>query len=204
MKKQLLLASTNPGKINEMRAILQSLPLELLTPADIQLSLEVAETGDTYRENATLKAQAFAQASGMISLADDSGLEVAALNGAPGIHSARYAPQPNATDADRRARLISELQNQPRPWEARFYCLVAIATPEAFLHYSEGICPGEIIPEPRGQDGFGYDPIFLLPTLQKTMAELDTRTKNEFSHRGQAVKAALPILRNLFSIGLGK
>lgn len=204
MKKQLLLASTNPGKINEMRAILQSLPLELLTPADIQLSLEVAETGDTYRENATLKAQAFAQASGMISLADDSGLEVAALNGAPGIHSARYAPQPNATDADRRARLISELRNQPRPWEARFYCLVAIATPEAFLHYSEGICPGEIIPEPRGQDGFGYDPIFLLPTLQKTMAELDTRTKNEFSHRGQAVKAALPILRNLFSIGLGK
>lgn len=204
MKKQLLLATTNPGKINEMRAILQSLPLELLTPADIQLSLEVAETGDTYRENATLKAQAFAQASGMISLADDSGLEVAALNGAPGIHSARYAPQPNATDADRRARLISELRNQPRPWEARFYCLVAIATPEAFLHYSEGICPGEIIPEPRGQDGFGYDPIFLLPTLQKTMAELDTRTKNEFSHRGQAVKAALPILRNLFSIGLGK
>lgn len=204
MKSKLLLATTNPGKIKEMRALLQSLPLELLSPMDLDLVLEVKESGATYQENAALKARAYAQASGLICLADDSGLEVAALNGAPGLHSARYLPKPGATDADRRAYLLEQLKGRPRPWEARFYCLVAVATSEGHLYYSEGICPGEIVPEARGEGGFGYDPIFLLPAHDQTMAELGREEKNELSHRGQAVRAAIPILRNLFNLHPGK
>jgi XTP/dITP diphosphohydrolase len=196
--KKLLLATNNKGKLRELRAILADMPIELVTPADINLELNVEEDGSTYIENATKKAAAFAQASGLLCLADDSGLEVDALAGAPGLHSARYSSNPGATDADRRAYLLRNLNGKPRPWTARFRATVAIAGPEGSVQIAEGTCPGEIVPEERGTGGFGYDPIFLLPELGATMAELPEETKNRLSHRARAAEAAKPILLKLF------
>ena len=197
MISSLLLASTNPGKLREMRALLKDLKVRLLSPKDLSLDIEVEETGATYAENAARKARAFSLRSGLVSLADDSGLEVDALGGAPGLYSARYAPHPGATDADRRAYLLQQLQDQPRPWSARFRCTVAIALPSGEVHFTEGVCPGEIIPEERGRGGFGYDPVFLIPSLNKTMAELSLQEKNKISHRALAVRAAIPLLKRL-------
>jgi len=191
---KLLLATNNPGKRAEIQALLSLLPIELILPADMGLLLNVREEGRTYAENAALKATTFARASRLPTLADDSGLEVQALGGAPGLHSARYAPQPNATDADRRAYLLANLKAHPRPWLARFHCTVALATPDGQVQFAEGECRGEIIPQERGENGFGYDPIFLLPPLQRTMAELSMDEKNQLSHRARAVKAALPFI----------
>lgn len=197
---KLLLATNNQGKLRELRAILADLPLELVTPADIRLELDVPEDGSTYAENAAKKALAFALASGLTALADDSGLEVDALDGAPGLYSARYSSKPGASDADRRAFLLQNLRGQPRPWSARFRATVAVAGPEGSVQIVEGTCEGEIIPEERGAGGFGYDPIFLLPELGKTMAELPEETKNRLSHRARAVQAAKPILMRLFGL----
>ena len=195
---KLLLASNNKGKLRELQAILADLPLELVTPADINLDLDVFEDGATYAENASKKALAFAHASGLVCIADDSGLEVDALDGAPGLYSARYSSKPGASDADRRAYLLQNLNGKPRPWKARFRATVAIAGPEGSVQITEGICPGEIIPEERGTGGFGYDPIFFMPELGQTMAELSDETKNRLSHRARAVQAAKPILMRLF------
>ena len=195
----LLIATNNKGKVKELQELLRDTGIELVAPAQIDLQLDVVEDGSTYAENATKKATAFANASGMISLADDSGLEVDALNGAPGLYSARYSPKPNATDADRRAYLLQNLQGKPRPWMARFHATIAIATPDGEVHLTEGICEGEIIPEERGTGGFGYEPIFLLSELGKTMAELSMDEKNHLSHRAKAVMKAKPILRELFT-----
>ena len=193
-KPRLLIGTNNKGKFKEIRAILKDLEFELVSPADLGLELDVVEDGQTYAENATKKALAFYRASGLISLADDSGLEVDALDGAPGLHSARYSTLPGATDADRRATLLLNLSRYPRPWTARFRATVAIAGPGRSVELVEGICPGEIIPEERGKSGFGYDPIFLLTDLNKTMAELEMEEKNRLSHRGQALQKAIPIL----------
>lgn len=197
MPKSLLIATQNSGKLVEIQSLLQSLPISLITPLDIGLDLDVQETGSTYQENAALKALAFAKKSGYISLADDSGLEVQVLEGAPGIYSARFSPIKGATDADRRNYLLEKLHNHTRPWKARFFCQVAIATPEGAIYFSNGECLGEIIPEERGTSGFGYDPIFFLPELECTMAELNRHQKNEYSHRGRAVRASKPILETL-------
>lgn len=194
---KLLLATNNPGKLEEMQALLADLDLELLTPRMLGLSLEVEENGETYAENAQLKAVAFGRASNLVTMADDSGLEVDALGGAPGLHSARYAPQSGASDADRRAYLLSNLQGKDLPWLARFRCMICLVTPTGQVHFSEGICPGEIIQQERGHNGFGYDPIFLLPELGLTMAELRMDEKNRLSHRARAVIAARPVLLNL-------
>jgi len=194
---KLLIATNNKGKLEEIQAILKDLEVELLSPVNLGLELDVEEDGQTYAENATKKALAFSQASGLTSLADDSGLEVDALDGAPGLHSARYSTLPNATDADRRATLLLNLSRYPRPWVARFRATVAIASPERGVKLAEGICPGEIIPEERGKGGFGYDPIFLIKELGKTMAELEMDEKNRLSHRGQAIRNAIPILSEL-------
>ncbi len=190
---KLLLASTNPGKLLEIQDLLPG--CELLLPQQLGLELEVEETGHTYAENAELKARAYCQASGLPSLADDSGLEVDCLVGAPGLHSARYAGQHDASDADRRALLLHNLAGCPHPWQAHFHCTVAIAVPGGQVFFADGDCPGEIMPEERGSNGFGYDPIFLLPELGLTMAELSRDQKNQLSHRARAVKAALPILK---------
>ncbi len=197
---QLLLATNNKGKLRELRALLADLPLELVTPADINLLLDVKEDGDTYADNAAKKAQAFAHASGLTALADDSGLEVDALDGAPGLYSARYSSKPGASDADRRAFLLQNLNGKPRPWMARFRATVAIASPAGSVELAQGTCPGEIIPTERGTGGFGYDPIFFLPEIGHTMAELSEETKNRLSHRAQAVQAAKPILMRLFDL----
>lgn len=195
--KKLLIATNNKGKVEELQDLLKNAGIEFVTPAHIQLELDVEEDGSTYRENAAKKALAFAYASGLVSLADDSGLEVDALNGAPGLHSARYSPKPGANDADRRAFLLHNLADKPRPWTARFHATIAVATPAGDIEFAEGDCPGEIIPEERGAGGFGYDPIFLLTELGKTMAELEMVEKNRLSHRARAVTNAIPMLRKM-------
>jgi len=195
---KLLIATNNKGKVKELQDLLKDMGFELVTPADINLKFDVVEDGKTYVENATKKAIAFARSSGLISLADDSGLEVDALDGAPGLHSARYHPKPGANDADRRAYMLENLRGKPRPWTAHFHATIAIAIPERDVHIVEGNCYGEIIPEERGTGGFGYDPIFLLPDLNKTMAELEMEEKNRLSHRAKAVINAIPVLQKLF------
>jgi XTP/dITP diphosphohydrolase len=201
----LLIASENPGKLVEIRAILEGLPVSLVSPKDLGLRLDVAETGQSYAENAALKARAYAQAGQMVALGDDSGLEVAALDGRPGLYSHRFSPKPHASDADRRAYLLEQLAGKPFPdglagWPAAFRCTVAVATPDGKVRFAEGACPGLIIPEERGTGGFGYDPIFLLPEFGQTMAELEMDAKNRVSHRGRAVHAAEPILHELFHL----
>lgn len=196
---RLLIATNNQGKITELRALLQDLPADLVTPADIGLELDVPEDGQTYAENAAVKAAAFAKASGLISLADDSGLEVEVLGGAPGLHSARYVAKPGATDAERRAFLLQNLRNKPRPWKARFRSTVAIAAPDGTVQVTDGHCDGEIIPEERGTGGFGYDRLFYIATMGQTMAELSLEDKNRMSHRANAVRNAMPLLIKLFA-----
>jgi XTP/dITP diphosphohydrolase len=195
---KILIATNNKGKVKELQDLLKGTGLELVTPADINLNLEVEEDGATYAENAVKKANAFARASGLVSLADDSGLEVDALDGAPGLHSARYHPKSGANDADRRAYMLENLKGKPRPWKARFHATIAIAIPDKDVHVVEGNCLGEIIPNERGTGGFGYDPIFLLPELNKTMAELEMDEKNRLSHRAKAVMNAIPFLRKIY------
>jgi XTP/dITP diphosphohydrolase len=196
----LLIATNNKGKVAEIKALLVSLDLALHTPSDLGLRLEVTEDGQTYAKNATLKALAFARASGMVALGDDSGLEVDALNGQPGLHSHRFCPIPDATDADRRAYLLERLRGKPHPWTARFRATVAIATPEGAVKLATGQCEGEIIPKERGSNGFGYDPIFFIPELEYTMAELSMDEKNRLSHRARAVQNAIPILKEIFGL----
>ena len=201
--KQLLIATNNKGKIKELQELLKETGIELLTPAQINLDLDVVEDGSTYAENASKKAIVFAQASGLLSLADDSGLEVDALDGAPGLFSARYGSPDGHTvklsDAERRALLVQNLRDKPRPWTARFHATIAIAAPSGETHLAEGFCEGEIIPKERGTGGFGYDPVFLLSELGKTMAELSMEEKNRLSHRARAVMNAKPILKTFFS-----
>lgn len=196
---KLLIASNNKGKLQEFQEIYKDQNFELATPEQIDLVLEVEETGNSYAANAELKARAFALASGLFTLADDSGLEVDALNGEPGIHSARYSGLPGATDADRRKILLQNLAGFPRPWTARFRCVIALVTPAGQVHFVEDTCPGEIIPEERGANGFGYDPIFLMPQGGLTMAELSSQEKNRLSHRGRAARAAIPMLQALLT-----
>jgi len=194
-------------------SLLHNSTYELLTLEVAGVTFRVAEDGDTYAENAARKALQYCKASGLLTLADDSGLEVDALDGAPGLHSARYSGKPGANDADRRMVLLDNLRGKAKPWTARFRCTVMIAvpaghappdgfTPEAVedgiaLYQAEGMCEGEIIEEERGRNGFGYDPIFLMADMVYTMAELSTEEKNQLSHRARAVKAALPLLRML-------
>jgi XTP/dITP diphosphohydrolase len=194
---RLLIATNNKGKVQEFKALLQDIPYELVTPLDIGLKLEVEESGDTYEANARLKAQAFCQASGLLTLADDSGLEVDTLNGAPGIHSARYAG-PTAADTNKVDYLLSKIKGVPEEKRtARFRCVIAIAKAGGQVIFCSGKCEGRIIFEPRGRAGFGYDPVFYFPELGKTMAELPEEVKNQISHRGHAAQEALKILRTL-------
>lgn len=193
--RQLLLATNNRDKIIEIQALLEGLDIHLMTPADLGLKITVDEDAQSYAENATQKATAFGKVSGMVSLADDSGLEVDVLGGLPGVRSHRFAPMPGATDADRRVYLLQRLNRKPRPWRAHFHCSVAIYFPSGNIHLAEGDCFGEIIPEERGCHGFGYDPIFLLPEFGLTMAELSLEQKNRVSHRALAIRSAYPIFQ---------
>jgi XTP/dITP diphosphohydrolase len=194
---KLLLATNNQGKISEFLALLAGTPVDLTTPRQEGLSLDVEETGATLEENAALKALAFSRASGLTALADDSGLFVDALGGEPGVNSARYAGL-GATDEQRVALLLRNLSQVPAPRRtASFRCVIAIATPDGAVHYAKGECHGIISQRPIGEKGFGYDPVFYFPDLGKTMAELDSEAKNAVSHRGRATRAALTILQDL-------
>ena len=192
---KILIGTNNAHKAQEIRDMLPG--IEIVRPKDIGLELDVDENGSTFEENALIKAKAFAEASGMVTLADDSGLEVECLNGEPGIYSARYCPKPGANDKDRRDWLLKNIREcgAPRPWKARFVCEIAIVYPEENKTLmAAGYCEGEIIPEERGSNGFGYDPIFFRPDLNKTLAELSEAEKNAISHRGNAIKKAKPYL----------
>lgn len=192
--RALLLATTNRHKLGEYRAIFSDLPFRLLSLDDIQLHMDVVETGTTFAENAVLKAHAYAQASGLLTLADDSGLEVDALGGAPGVFSARFAGV--ETSYQERFRLILE-QLQGLPTEqrtARFRCAIALCEPSGYTRVVEGVMEGLIADQPRGEHGFGYDPIFFEPRLGKTSAELEPAEKNRISHRGRAAQAARRLL----------
>ncbi|MCR4406053.1 MAG: XTP/dITP diphosphatase [Anaerolineae bacterium] len=194
---KLLVATHNQGKIREYRALLTGLPADLVFLTEIGIELPVLESGNSFQENAVIKARAYAQASGLLTLADDSGLEVDALGGEPGIHAARYAG-PGASDVDRYRLLLHNLEGVP--WEkrtARFHCVVAIAVPDGRLYTAEGCCEGIIAFAPRGEHGFGYDPVFYMPDYGCTMAELDPMVKNRVSHRARAVQAAWPLLEML-------
>jgi len=178
-------------------ALLQDIPLEAVLPVDIGIQLEVEEDGHTYAENALKKALAYCNTSGLVTLADDSGLEVEALDGKPGLHSARFSGKPGATDADRRKYLLEKLQGHPQPWPADFRSTVVIATPDGRTFTLDGECRGQIIPEERGTNGFGYDPIFQVEGMDRTMAELSMDEKNRLSHRARAIMAARPVLMEL-------
>lgn len=195
--QKLLLASNNSGKLLEIRSLLKDLPIVLVTPSDLGIALQVSEDGCTYQENAEKKSIQYARKSGLISLADDTGLEVDALDGKPGIHSARITTEIEATDADRRNYLLDLLKDYPPPWTAQFKCTVAIAIPSEKTYFFEGTCNGEIIPQEKGRHGFGYDPIFFLPELNKTMAQLSLSEKNEISHRAAAINAARTTILDL-------
>lgn len=195
---RLLIATQNPGKVREFQALLAPLDTDICFPTDIDLDIDIPEDGDTYADNASQKALTYARASGLLTLADDSGLEVDALDGAPGIHSARYAP---GHDADRVEALLAHLQGVPLEQRtARFRCVVVIVSPDGkTIHNAEGVCEGRITFASAGQGGFGYDPVFFLPEYNCTMAQLPKEEKNRISHRARAVHAALPTLRNLFA-----
>ena len=197
MLQSLVIASGNPGKIREIKAILRSGEFEIVSGPELGVFMDVKETGTTYAENARLKAIAYQAATGQAVLADDSGLEVDALDGAPGVHSARYFPKPNATDADRRAYLLEQLRNHPLPLTAHFHCTAILAMPDGSIIETVGRCDGEIIFEERGSGGFGYDPIFYMPEHQATMAEIPASLKNQVSHRAKALLAMLPVLESL-------
>ncbi|MDP2919674.1 MAG: XTP/dITP diphosphatase [Dehalococcoidia bacterium] len=194
MRPKLLIATNNAGKLREYRSLLEGMPFDLVSPADAGIKADVAETGKTFEENARLKALAFASLSKLLTLADDSGLEVDALASEPGVRSARYAGE-NATDADRISYLLVKLKNVPREKRsARFRCVIAIAKPDGWITTCEGECAGYITLEPRGTCGFGYDPVFYFPELGKTMAELVPEVKNRVSHRARAAAKAREIL----------
>ena len=195
---KILIGTNNAHKAQEIRDMLPG--HEIFRPKDIGLDLDVVEDGTTFEENAKIKAKAFAEASGMVTLADDSGLEVDCLNGEPGIYSARYCPKEGADDADRRQYLLENIRisGAQRPWTARFVCEIAMVFPgENRTIMSRGTCEGEIIPEERGTSGFGYDPVFYKPEKGMTLAEMTEEEKNSLSHRGNAIKKIIPLLERI-------
>ena len=197
-----MVATRNAGKLGELRELLAGVPYELVSLDDVGVGDDVEETGATFEENAVLKATTYCGLSGLPTLADDSGLEVDHLRGEPGVHSARYAGD-GASDDDRVALLLRNLRGEPEPWKARFRCVIAIAWPNLERQDSssksvrtfDGRCEGEIVASPRGDNGFGYDPVFFIPELGKTMAELSAEEKNAVSHRSAAAALASEALR---------
>jgi XTP/dITP diphosphohydrolase len=198
-KPKLLLATRNRGKVKELTLLLKDTDYELLTLEDLGVRVPIDESGSTFEENATLKARTYAELTGMLTLADDSGLEVDALGGEPGVFSARYGGY-YGRDRNRNQHLLRKLEAVP--WEkrtARFRCVIAIASPEGRVWTVEGTREGMINYEMKGDNGFGYDPLFFLPELGKTMAELSPEEKNQLSHRAEAVRKAVELLNLLKS-----
>ena len=194
MPFRLVLATHNGGKIRELKEILSELPAELASLADLGLAEETEETGNSYAANARLKATAICRLTGWPTLGDDSGLEVDALGGRPGVHTARYAG-PAATNPDRWAKVLGELRHTPWPERtARFRCAMALVRPGLPPQIVEGVCEGMIALAPSGAGGFGYDPIFYLPEYGCTMAALNEGIKNQISHRARAGQKAKEVV----------
>ena len=197
MRPKLLLATNNQAKVREYKGLLQDFPCELVTLAEQGINISVSEVGESLEENARLKATVLAAESQLIALADDSGLEVDTLGGEPGCLSARYAGE-GASDRDRINYLLTRLEGVPEEKRsARFRCVIAIATPDGKVELCSGECQGFITLAPRGEQGFGYDPVFYLPELGKTMAELPLELKNRVSHRGRATRQVSQALEKL-------
>ena len=194
MTQKILIATTNAGKFREFQALFDGFPFVCQMPIELGIHLEVEESGLSYLENAILKAKAYAELVEIPVLADDTGLEVDALGGAPGLHSARYSPVAGASDADRRVKLLGALVGIPKPWKAVFRCVVAVSLPHQAIETFTGSVVGEIIESESGDHGFGYDRIFWIPQAGKTMADLDMEEKNMVSHRAMAVKQAIIFL----------
>jgi XTP/dITP diphosphohydrolase len=188
-----VLASNNPGKLRELNTILSALGLEVISQREAGLNLDVEETGTTFEENSLLKAQAACQASGMIAIADDSGLEVDALDGAPGVYSARYGT-PDLDDQGRTALLLKNMEGKEER-ACRFVSVVTCCFPDGRVLVARGTCEGQVAEKPQGDNGFGYDPIFYVPELEKTFAQLSDEEKNARSHRGRALQKLAELLK---------
>ena len=193
---RLLIATTNAGKVREYQSLLAGLTCELIGLTEAGISQEVEEVGESYEENAILKARSYAAQSGLLTLADDSGLEVDALAGRPGVHSARYA-----SDSPARIRkLLAEMEHVPDEQRgARFQCVAALARPDGRLEITTGTCAGQIAHAARGRNGFGFDPVFYMPEYHATMAELPEEFKNQHSHRAHAAQKMRPILERVLA-----
>jgi XTP/dITP diphosphohydrolase len=197
--QRLLVATHNPGKIREYRELLADLELDVVDLDAVGITHDVEETGATFAENAILKARAYAELSGLLTWSDDSGLEVDALGGQPGVFSARYGG-PGLDERDRYLLLLEKLREHPRQrWTARFRCVVALVMPNGQLYTVDDTLEGMITDQPAGEHGFGYDPIFYLPSYQATLAELPPAVKNGISHRGKAARRAKHRLRQLLT-----
>ncbi len=192
MIEMIVLATGNKGKVREFEGLLRGVFGSIVPLYDLESPPEVIEDGDTFRENALKKARALASFAGIPALADDSGLEVEALQGRPGVYSARYAGE-GATDRENIDKLLAELGSAGNR-KARFVCFLALVTPEGKEITAEGSCEGAILTESRGQGGFGYDPVFFLPEYNKTMAEIPAQLKNEISHRARACESLVRLL----------
>lgn len=194
---KIILSTQNKGKIRELQELLGDEDIEVLSLQDIKDWEDVEENGETFAENAALKAKAAVSKTGLIALADDSGLEVDALNGAPGVYSARFAGEPKDDERnnDKLLQLLETVPDEQRG--ARFRCALVVATPDGKEFLTEGTVEGQIMTQRRGSDGFGYDPLFFVPEYSRTMAELTLTEKNKLSHRAQAFRKAIPILQAL-------
>lgn len=190
--RRIVVATRNGGKIREIRDILRDIPYNIISISEIDPAFQVDEDGQTYAENAIKKAKAAVLAAGTVAIADDSGLEVDALGGAPGIYSARFGGG-SLSQAEKNSLLLQQLQGHPNR-SARFRCVIAVVSPDGSVKTTEGICEGEIGIAPRGKNGFGYDPLFLLPGYGLTMAELEPSVKNRLSHRAKALSQLREIL----------
>ncbi|EHQ91918.1 XTP/dITP diphosphatase [Desulfosporosinus youngiae] len=194
---KIILATQNQGKLRELQDLLADETIEVLSLNDIEDWEDVEENGETFAENAALKAREAVKKTGLIALADDSGLEVDALNGAPGVYSARFAGEPK-NDERNNDKLLQLLEIVPEDKrQARFRCALVVATPAGEEYLTEGTVEGQILTERRGSAGFGYDPLFFVPEYARTMAELTLAEKNKLSHRAQAFRQAIPILQGL-------
>lgn len=198
-RPRLVIASRNPGKAREFRRLLADVPFDVVSAAEAGVDVDVEETGATFEANARLKAEAYSRASGELTLADDSGIEVDALGGEPGVRSARHARE-GQTDEEGRERLLARVRDVPG-WErgARYRVVLAVTGPQTGgeVHFFEGVCEGSLAHEPIGEGGFGYDPIFWLPGERRTMAELTPAEKDAVSHRGMAARKAAAFLEKL-------
>ncbi len=198
--KRLLVATKNKGKVAEFAELMEDMQVAWLGLVDVGVSADVAETGSTFQENAVLKARAYAEMTGLLTLADDSGLVVDALHGAPGVYTARYGGE-GLTSAARYHLLLQQMAGVPAAARtARFCCVIVLATPDGrILGEAEGVCEGFITLAPAGDGGFGYDPIFFLPEKGMTMAQLNSAEKHQISHRGRALRQMEPRLRQVLA-----